>query len=50
MDDKKKIEAKIVPDELLSSSLFMTELKPKSKVESQLHNEDQSYLEANGRT
>ena len=29
MDDKKKIEAEKVPDELLSSSLFTTELKPK---------------------
>ena len=50
MDNKKKIEAEKVPDELLSSSLFTTELKPKSKVESQRHIEDQSHLEANGRT
>ena len=50
MDNKKKIEAENVLDELLSSSLFTTELKPKSKVESQGHIEDQSHLESNGRT
>ena len=50
MDNKKKIEAEKVPEVLLSSSLFTTELKPKSKVESQRHIEDQSHLEANGRT
>ena len=50
MDNKKKIEAEKVPDELLSLSLFTTELKPKSKVESQRTIENQSHLEANGRT
>ena len=50
MDNKKKIEAEKVPGELLSSSLFTKELKHKSKVESQRHIEDQSHLEANGRT
>ena len=50
MDNKKKIEAEKVLEELLSSSLFTTELKPKSKVESQHHIEDQSHLEANGRS
>ena len=50
MDNKKKIEAENVLDELLSSSLFTTELKPKSKVEIQGHIEVQSHLESNGRT
>ena len=50
MDNKKTIEAEKVPDELSSLSLFTTELKPKSKVENQRHIEDQSHLEANGRT
>ena len=49
MDNKKKIETEKVLDELLSSSLFTTELKPKSKVESQRTIENQSHLEANGR-